>query len=231
VTWQRLTRERLRGQAARLGESARGRAVPAARAAYTALERSPLAFLLRAPAVQHLKARITHMPDSRVLTLLDAIAAAGPPCWVAGGWGIDALLGRQTRRHYDLDLVMSDTPDDVDRMGRVLARAGFRPVVTESNPGLFMPVRHCWQDDQGCTVEVMPVPLHEPPSSATARAAPRLPWDQQFTRGTIGGREVPCLSASLQFTLHEGYAARGIDRADVAALRAQVSREEGVPPA
>lgn len=229
--WLRLARERLGGQAARLAESARGRAVPAARAAYTVLERSPLAFLLRAPAVQHLKARITHMPDSRVLTVMDAIAAAGPPCWVAGGWGIDALLGRQTRRHYDLDLVMSDTPDDVERMGRVLARVGFRPVVRESNPGLFMPVRHCWQDDQGCTVEVMPVPLHEPPFSATAPAAPRLPWDQQFTRGVIGGREVPCLSASLQLALHEGYEARGIDRADVAALRAHVSQGEGAPPA
>jgi lincosamide nucleotidyltransferase A/C/D/E len=229
--WLQLARERLGRQAARLGESARGRAVPAARAAYTTVERSPLAFLLRAPAVQHLKGRITYMPDSRVLTVMDAIAAAGPPCWVAGGWGIDALLGQQTRRHYDLDLVISDTPDDVERMGRVLARAGFRPGVRESNPGLLMPVRHCWQDDQGATVEVMPVALHEPPFSAAARAAPHLPREQPFTRGVIGGREVPCLSASLQLALHEGYEARGTDRADVAALRAHVGQGEGAPPA
>jgi lincosamide nucleotidyltransferase A/C/D/E len=229
--WLRLARERLGRQAARLGESARGRAVPAARAAYTAVERSPLAFLLRVPAVRHLKARVTYMPDSRVLTVMDAIAAAGPPCWVAGGWGIDALLGQQTRRHYDLDLIISDTPDDVERIGRVLARAGFRPGVRESNPGLLMPVRHCWQDDQGSTVEVMPVALHEPPFSATAPAVPHLPPEQPFTRGVIGGREVPCLSASLQLALHEGYEARGVDRADVAALRAHVSQGKGAPPA
>jgi lincosamide nucleotidyltransferase A/C/D/E len=226
-----FSHERLRAHLARLCQSALHRAVPAARAAYTALERSPLAFLLRAPAVQHLKSRITYMPQARVLTVTDAIAAAGLRCWVAGGWGIDALLGRQTRRHYDLDLVISDTPDDVERMGRVLAREGFRLVVRDSRAGVFMPVRHCWQDGQGRTVEIMPVALYEPPPGVVAELAQRRPWEQLFTRGTIGGRDVPCLSASLQFMLHEGYDTRSKDRADVAALRAHVNRADGAPPA
>jgi lincosamide nucleotidyltransferase A/C/D/E len=220
---------------ARLGLSARRRAVPVARAAYAGLERSPLAFLLRAPAVQRLKSQVTYMPESAVVPLMDAIAGAGVRCWVAGGWGIDALLGRQTRRHYDLDLVVSDTPDDVMRMGQVLVRAGFRLNVRESNPGLFMPVRQCWQDDQGHTVEVMPVALHEPPFSGPAEPArhhtqaPQPPQERPFTRGTIGGREVPCLSASLQFVLHEGYDTRSVDRTDMSALRAHVNRAEGDP--
>jgi lincosamide nucleotidyltransferase A/C/D/E len=28
--------------------------------------------------------------------------------WVDGGWGVDALVGRETRPHKDLDLVVSD---------------------------------------------------------------------------------------------------------------------------
>jgi lincosamide nucleotidyltransferase A/C/D/E len=218
--------ERLSERAAGLLLSLRRRAVPAARAAYTRLERSPLAFLLRVPLVQRLKSRVTCVPEWRVTALTDAIAAAGVRCWVAGGWGIDALLGRQTRRHYDLDLIVSDTRDDVERVGQVLAREGFRPGVRDFNLGLSLPVRHSWQDDSGCTVEVLPVNLGRPPFGGTAEAAAEPP----FTRGTIGGRDVPCLSASLQFALHVGYAARSVDRTDLAALRTYLRRAEGAPP-
>jgi hypothetical protein len=34
--------------------------------------------------------------------------------WVIGGWGIDALVGRQTREHHDLDLFLLD--DDLRAM-------------------------------------------------------------------------------------------------------------------
>lgn len=207
---------------ARLRLSARQRLVPAARAAYASLEYSPLAFLLRIPAVRWMKSRITYMPESRVLALMDALASAGVRSWVAGGWGIDALIGRQTRRHYDLDLVISDTSEDIERMGQVLASAGFRPGVMELNPGLAMPLRHGWQDDNGYTVEVMPVAFGQPPFACAG---------ESFTRGVIGGRTVPCLSAGLQFALHEGYDARTVDAADIVALRAHLNQAGGAPPA
>src|SRR5215471_15172124 len=82
--------------------------VPAARAAYLGLEHSPLGFLLRLPGVQWLKSRVTYIPESRVLALMNALDAATVSAWVAGGWGVDALIGHQTRRHYDLELVVSD---------------------------------------------------------------------------------------------------------------------------
>lgn len=37
----------------------------------------------------------------RVLDVLAAFDAGGIDYWVDGGWGIDALLGRQTREHRD----------------------------------------------------------------------------------------------------------------------------------
>ena len=194
--------------------------VPAARAAYLGLERSPLAFLLRFPGVQWLKSRVTYMPEAQVLTLTDALAAAGVSSWVAGGWGIDALIGHQTRRHYDLDLVVSDTGDNLERLEQVLSRAGFRPGVREFNPGLAMPLRHAWQDD-GHTVEVMPVELGKPPFTS---------GEPLFTEGVIGGHAVPCLSARLQATLHKGYEARVIDLADMEALGAHGHQTESASP-
>lgn len=201
---------------------ARRHLIPAARAAYLGLERSPLAFLLRLPGVQWLKSRVTYIPESRVLALMDAFGAAGVSAWVAGGWGVDALIGHQTRRHYDLDLVVSDTRDNLERMERVLARAGFRPGVREFNPGLAMPVRLNWQDDTGHTVEVMPVAFGKPPFTDR---------ESLFSGGVIGGHPVPCLSARLQVTLHEGYEARVVDVADMEALRTHVKQADWAPPA
>jgi lincosamide nucleotidyltransferase A/C/D/E len=207
---------------ARLLRPAGRHLIPAARAAYLGLERSPLAFLLRLPGVQWLKSRVTYMPESRVAALMDAFAAAEVSSWVAGGWGVDALIGHQTRRHYDLDLVVSNTHDNIERMERVLDRAGFRPGVREFNPGLAMPLRHVWQDDNGDTVEVMPVAFDKPPFTSE---------QSLFTEGVIGGHTVPCLSARLQAALHEGYDARVVDLADMEALRTHVNQADWAPPA
>jgi lincosamide nucleotidyltransferase A/C/D/E len=196
--------------------------IPAARAAYLGLERSPLAFLLRLPGVQWLKSRVTYIPGSRVLALMDAFGAAGVAAWVAGGWGVDALIGHQTRRHYDLDLLVSDTGDNLERTERVLARAGFRPGVREFNPGLAMPLRLNWQDDTGQTVEVMPVTLGTPPFTG---------GESLFAGGVIGGQTVPCLSARLQVALHQGYEARVVDMTDMEALLTRMNQGDWAPPA
>lgn len=36
--------------------------------------------------------------------MLAALDAVGLRTWVAGGWGVDALVGRETRMHRDLDV-------------------------------------------------------------------------------------------------------------------------------
>jgi lincosamide nucleotidyltransferase A/C/D/E len=41
-----------------------------------------------------------------VLGVLDALTSASCMVWVAGGWGVDAFVGRQTRAHRDLDLAV-----------------------------------------------------------------------------------------------------------------------------
>ena len=46
------------------------------------------------------------MQSDEVLAVLDRLADEGTAAWVDGGWGVDALLERQTRDHSDLDLVI-----------------------------------------------------------------------------------------------------------------------------
>ena len=52
------------------------------------------------------------MPAGEVHRVLDALTSAGCPTWLAGGWGVDALAGRQTRAHRDLDLLVEAGPLD-----------------------------------------------------------------------------------------------------------------------
>ncbi|MGW4484543.1 nucleotidyltransferase domain-containing protein [Amycolatopsis sp. NPDC004368] len=132
--------------------------------------------------------------------------------WLAGGWGVDALLGRQTRHHSDLDL---------------LHRADEEPAViaalhdfTETEN--FRPVRFVLTRPDGAVLDLHPLHLAADGSATqaadTAGGLFRYPADC-FTTGTISGRTVPCISTAQQLAFHEGYEPRPHDLADVAALR------------
>jgi hypothetical protein len=45
--------------------------------------------------------------------------------WIAGGWGVDALVGRQTRIHSDLDLAVDVTQMALDHLLQAFGRHGY----------------------------------------------------------------------------------------------------------
>lgn len=59
-----------------------------------------------------------------VLEVLDALAAASVFVFLDGGWGVDALLGEQTRTHADLDLIVGAS--EGEKLRDALGRLGFR---------------------------------------------------------------------------------------------------------
>src|SRR5215469_16165761 len=44
------------------------------------------------------------MNGNDVIDLLKRAECIGVDVWITGGWGVDALLGRQTRPHNDIDI-------------------------------------------------------------------------------------------------------------------------------
>ena len=50
------------------------------------------------------------MGGTEVLRVLDALETAGIRAGITGGWGIDALLRRETRAHGDLTWVSQQKP-------------------------------------------------------------------------------------------------------------------------
>jgi lincosamide nucleotidyltransferase A/C/D/E len=196
-------------------------AIRVGRIVYPAIYESPLGWLLRLPPVERIKYRLIYTPAWQVLAVLDQLAAEGVRGWLAGGWGVDALLGRQTRPHNDIDLVIGDDEPPFQQIAQALAREGFWFVGKFHHPGIPIPWCHIWRHHAGAKVEVLPVPLHEPPFAADGADV-----GQPFTEGSIDGRPVPCLSAELQLLLHNGYSQREVDNHDVALLRAYIDLPE-----
>jgi lincosamide nucleotidyltransferase A/C/D/E len=66
------------------------------------------------------------MTAADVVEILGWLRAAAVDVWLDGGWGVDALVGEETREHKDLDLIVRDTHEA--RMREVLADHGFAQI-------------------------------------------------------------------------------------------------------
>lgn len=157
------------------------------------------------------------MPSSRLRELLDALAEAGVEVWLDGGWGVDALLGKQHRQHDDADLVVRLA--DLERLREALEPYGFETVEDH------LPTRLVLRNRSGEQVDLHPVTFDADGDGWQSGAAPdgtdcRYPADQ-FTTGTVDGRSVPCLGPRVQVEHHSGYQPRDHDVQDMLRLTAR----------
>ena len=148
-----------------------------------------------------------------VRELLDRLDAAGIEWWIDGGWGIDALLGEETRPHDDLDLAVARA--DLERIQA--AFPDFRHV-----PDEWWPARYVLRDERGRQVDLHPLEFdergdgwQEQPDGTRAR----WPREGLAGRGTIGGRDVRCLTPELQVRFHDYPDPDDVDWDDMRVLR------------
>lgn len=151
------------------------------------------------------------MTAERVLKLLAVLRSSGIQATLDGGWGVDALLGHETRPHEDLDLVvaLSDAP----RIQEALRPLGFTlhedhlPVrfVLRSN-GEQLDFHTVTFDSEGGGVQPQP-------DGGSFRYPP-----EGFVLGRVRGEAVPCISASVQVLCHLGYEPTPKDVHDVLRL-------------
>ena len=156
-----------------------------------------------------------------VSSILAVLRNADVGIWIGGGWGIDALVGRQTRQHRDLDLMhrKSQGPAVV----AALADAGFVETLD------WRPVRFALTDPHGREVDLHPLIFASDGSAVQASPDPEHPFIYPascFVTGTILGSTVPCLSPEQQVYFHQGYEPADHDRHDMAQLR----QASGSPP-
>ena len=156
------------------------------------------------------------MTAQDVVAIVDRLEAAGLSVWLDGGWGVDALLGRQTRAHDDLDLVV--LLDEVPKLERELGelryeRAGGQP------PMSFYSV-----DPDGRQVDSHPVAFDDQADGIYLMEGGRswrYPAAGFAGSGIVGGRPVRCLTPEVQALCHAGYELGETDLCDLRALSAR----------
>ena len=144
-----------------------------------------------------------------VVELLDLLAGAGLGVWVDGGWGVDALLGQETRPHADLDIALRHA--DVPALRTLLAARGYREIPRDDS----WACNFVLQDAAGRELDVHSFELD--PAGANALGVPYRAEHLTGT-GTILTRPVRCIAPEWVVRFHTGYALKEKDYRDVKAI-------------
>ncbi len=145
--------------------------------------------------------------------MVDKIRSLGADPIIAGGWGIDALLGRQSRDHRDLDVLLDDAA--VSPVVEALQKERFM-VTTD-----WLPVRiELSETEKDRHIDLHPL-FDDGFQGFWQHGLDGARFDypaEVITTGTIDGHVVRCLSAAKQIELHSGYDFREVDHHDIAIL-------------
>ena len=142
-----------------------------------------------------------------------ALDQAGVAIWIDGGWAVDAVVGRQTRLHDDLDIAVEAKV--VARLRQLLAERGYLQIPSEEASQWSFVL----DDGQGRKIDVHVVVLDEQrgvwadPTDGIAYPAGSLTGE-----GTIDGATVRCVTAEFLLQFKTSYPPRAVDRQDVAVL-------------
>lgn len=149
------------------------------------------------------------MSGDAVVQLMRLFEQNGINVVVDGGWGVDALLGKQTRSHNDLDIALQHK--DVPQLRELLEAQGYKDI----------PRGDSWEcnfvmgDDQGHEVDI---------HSYTYDAHGQLVFGVEYPSGSltgtgsIQGYPVKCVPPDWMVKFHSGYELDEDDYRDVSAL-------------
>lgn len=137
------------------------------------------------------------MNEHDAVQLLKMVADIGIPVWLDGGWGVDALLGYESRPHNDIDLFVEKR--DAAAFNQLLAAQGYGEVkmdyTTEDHTA--------WRDEAGREIDLHLFTFG--PDGMVNFLGEAYPPDLLDGRGTIGGLDVACLTPEAQLLYHQGY--------------------------
>jgi lincosamide nucleotidyltransferase A/C/D/E len=152
----------------------------------------------------------TQMSAKDVLDIIQLLAGHDIPVHVDGGWGVDALLGKQTRPHADLDIAVQHK--DVPKLRELLESRGFREAPRDDS----WECNFVLADSAGHEVDVHSY-THDEKGEVLFGVS--YPADSLTGVGVIDGYEVSCISPEWMIAFHSGYEPDENDHADVSALR------------
>ena len=155
------------------------------------------------------------MGPDQVLSLYLDMEAHGVRLWLMGGWGVDSLLGLQTRIHHDVDVLVEVAT--LERFRGRLHELGFEfqylwddETWSVHDPSWStadeLPTAFVHAHPDGREIDVHVVRLDDIRGVLTLWNAP-----YEFTlqglqgRGMVAGQPVRCLTREMQIEAHTGY--------------------------
>jgi len=147
------------------------------------------------------------MTSVDVIDLYNKLDSLGIKIWIDGGWGVDALLGKQTRPHEDLDIAIQQK--DVPKLCKLLESEGYKEVKRDNQWNFVL------GDHEGHSID-----LHAFVFDELGNVVEGIPYPSASLIGTgsINGHNVNCISAEYMVKFHSGYELRDKDFKDVSAL-------------
>ncbi|MDR1756349.1 MAG: nucleotidyltransferase family protein [Culturomica sp.] len=150
------------------------------------------------------------MSENDATDLLRKTEHIGVEIWIDGGWGVDALLGRQTRLHNDIDIFVQKK--DSAAFTAMLLSNGYRETEVE-----FTTNDHtAWIDPDNRIIDLHLFEFTETGSLCFEGGI--YPADILNGKGTIGGIAVRCLTVEAQILYHQGYKLKEKDIQDILLL-------------
>ncbi len=163
------------------------------------------------------------MTADDVLEIIRRLDDAGIEWWIHGGWGVDALLGTETRPHDDLDLAVRRA--DVERLEAILPE--FRRVRDE------WPASFVLADARGRQIDIHPLRIDDRGDGWQERPSGEMvvwPREALAGRGRIRDREVRCTSPEFELKSHLYPGHDDVDRSDIELLRERFGLERPSGP-
>lgn len=155
------------------------------------------------------------MTIEKVHWFLDLFDELGIKVWIDGGWGVDALLGECTREHQDLDIMLSW--EDSAILTEALFARGFVDIHTDDRKDRNFVMGHLSHG----MIDFHVIELAK--GGGAVYGPGEIDWviaeSELNAVGSIGGREVRCLSVDYQVRSHAGYTLQDTDFADLRALQ------------
>lgn len=155
------------------------------------------------------------MNASNLVTLYEEFIQKGIDIWLDGGWGVDALLGEQTRQHSDVDIVVQEK--DVSRIRDILESKGYKDLKKDDT--------RAWNfalvDKNGNEVDVHVINFDKDGNGIYGPAENGEFYPPYAFKGEGIVLELPikCMSAEYQVQNHNtGYSLRDRDIKDISAL-------------
>ena len=152
------------------------------------------------------------MKKADVVALYNWLKKNDIAVWIDGGWGVDALLGRQTREHQDLDIAVHHK--DNANLRPLLEHNGYKEE-EHFDSSEFMYVM------KNSMCQKIDIHVFEYDDNGKNIYGIAYPFGSLTGKGIIDAQEVNCIDPEWMFRFKTSYEPKDKDIQDVQALSAK----------